>query len=102
MKLLFKNRRHKTLALALGASLAATIALGQEGPNLRTMQCAEAQSLIKSKGVALLHSGPNIFNRYVKDAAFCAEDMYLRPAWARTQNSKACFIGYTCSDNTND
>ena len=42
--------------------------------------------MVNSKGFAVLNSGPNIFNRYVKDAAFCAEDMYLQPAWARTQD----------------
>ena len=90
-----------TLVLALGTSLSATMALAQEGPNARTMQCAAAQTLVKSNGSAILNSGPNIFNRYVRDAAFCAEDMYLAPAWVRTQDSKACFVGYTCVDLQN-
>ena len=96
------SRCAMTLTLALGTSLLATMALAQEGPNLRTMQCAEAKSLVQSKGSAILNSGPNIFNRYVKDSAFCAEDMYLTPAWVRTQNSRSCFVGYTCSDNRDD
>jgi hypothetical protein len=94
-------RRTLTLILALGSSLPATMGVAQEGPNLRTMPCAAAQTLVKSNGSAILNSGPNIFNRYVKDAAFCAEDMYLQPAWVRTQDSKACFVGYTCVDLQN-
>jgi hypothetical protein len=89
------------LVLALGTLSPATMALAQEGPNARTMPCAAAQALVKSNGSAILNSGPSIFNRYVKDAAFCAEDMYIQPAWVRTQDSKACFVGYTCVDLQN-
>ena len=92
----------KPIVTAIGlalTSLLATTSFAQEGPNLRTMQCAQAKALVNSKGFAVLNSGPNIFNRYVKDAAFCAEDMYLQPAWARTQDSRSCFVGYTCVDD---
>jgi ABC-type sugar transport system substrate-binding protein len=92
------SRFAMTLTLVLGTSLLATMASAQEGQNLRTMQCAAAKALVNSKGAAILNSGPDVFNRYVKDAAFCLEDMYLQGAWVRTQDSKSCFVGYTCVD----
>lgn len=89
------------LSLFLGAFLAAP-ALAQEGPNARAMTCAQTKAIIQSKGAALINSGPDVFNRYVKDAAYCLEDQYLQPAWVRTLDNKACFIGYYCSDNRYD
>ena len=102
MKLFSFHRISNVVTLAFAASLVASAAIAQDGPNLRNMQCSEAQSMVKTKGAVVLSSGTYTYNRYVKDAAFCGEDMYLRPAWAKTQNSKSCFVGYTCSDNTND
>jgi len=102
MKLFSFNNISNVITLAFAGSLIGSVAMAQEGPNLRTMQCSEAQSMVKTKGAVVLSSGAYTYNRYVKDAAFCGEDMYLRPAWARTQNTKSCFVGYTCSDNTND
>jgi hypothetical protein len=92
----------KIAGLTLGASLIATLAIAQEGPNLRTMQCSEAKAEVNTKGAVILNSGPNIFNRYVKDRAYCPEDMYLRGAFVRTENSRSCFIGYTCNDKDGD
>lgn len=92
----------RAAVVAVVAASVGSSAQAQEGQNLRKMPCSEAQALVKTKGAAVLHSGPNIFNRYVKDAAFCAEDMVLKPAWAKTQNVQACFVGYICTDNNNE
>ncbi len=89
------------LSILLATTFFGTMALAQEGPNVRTMTCAAAKALVNSKGAAILNSGPNVFNRYVKDAAFCLEDMYLQGAWVRTQDNPSCFIGYTCTDQRN-
>jgi hypothetical protein len=101
MKQIAMRRCAGTLSLFLGSLLAAT-ALAQEGPNARAMTCAQTKAIIQSKGASLINSGPDVYNRYVKDAAYCLEDQYLAPAWVRTLDSKACFIGYYCTDNRDD
>jgi hypothetical protein len=103
MQMPIATRRHCAGALSLFlASLPAATALAQEGPNARTMTCAQTKAIIQSKGASLINSGPDVYNRYVKDAAYCLEDQYLAPAWVRTLDSKACFIGYYCTDNRDD
>ena len=97
-----RSQRLAALPLALGACLLASAATAQEGPNARAMTCAQTKAIIQEKGAALINSGPNVFNRYVKDAAYCLQDQYLAPAWVRTLDSKACLIGYICSDNRDD
>jgi hypothetical protein len=94
------RRQTYLFLLTLGLALAAPAAIAQEGPNLRTMTCAAAKQTVKSQGSAILNSGPNVFNRYVRDAAYCMEDQWLQGAWVRTQDNPKCFIGYICADES--
>jgi hypothetical protein len=100
MKMIVTVSRY-TLPVLLVTTFVGTMALAQEGPNVRTMTCAQAKAIVQSSGTAILNSGHNAFNRYVEDAAFCLEDMYLPGAWIRTQDNPSSFIGYTCADQRN-
>ncbi|QTL01680.1 hypothetical protein J5J86_12715 [Aquabacter sp. L1I39] len=77
-------------------------AAAQGMPQTLDMTCSEAQALVNRTGAAVLATGPNVFNRYVKDLAFCPEAMVTKPAWLQTKDMQQCPIGYTCWDPTTD
>jgi len=44
--------------------------------------------LVFGEGAVLLRTGPTTYNRYVRDASFCALQETTRPAWVRTADDK--------------
>jgi hypothetical protein len=68
-------------------------------PSTVQMNCAEAASLVSSKGAVVLSTGTYTYDRFVAHEGFCllAED--AAPAWVPTQDDAQCFIGYTCDQS---
>ncbi len=74
----------------------ATGAMSQQGPATSEMTCAEAMGLVASRGAVVLRTGPAAYDRYVRDASFCAVQEMARPAWVRTADAGQCPIGRVC------
>lgn len=94
-----KATRSLLLLVALGAPSAA---LAQDFPNTLNMSCTEAQAMVNSRGAVTLSTGPNVFNRYVKDEASCSGGQQTRPAWVQTRDQQQCPVGNTCVDPNNE
>jgi hypothetical protein len=62
-------------------------------PALPCRMIAETVSL---RGVALLSTGRDMFDRYVSDQSRCERDEQITPAWVRSADKAQCFVGYTC------
>lgn len=90
MKLL---KRMAALAL-LG--LCAGQAFAQNGPDTTRMPCAASAELVRRNGAVVLHSGPNIYDRYVSAQNFCAREELMKPAWLPAADTPQCFVGYYC------
>lgn len=99
---MFLVRTFAAVSLAAGALAFAGGAMAQGMPQTLDMTCKEAQAIINNSGAAVLATGPNVFNRYVKDLAFCPEAMVTKPAWLQTKDMQQCPIGYTCWDPSTD
>ncbi|TCT03316.1 hypothetical protein [Aquabacter spiritensis] len=91
--------RMAVLAAALGA--AAPAAWAQDFPNTLTMTCAEAKAMVNNSTGIVLSTGPNTFNRYVKDIAYCAGAQVTKEQWVPTRDVAQCAIGSTCVDPAN-
>jgi hypothetical protein len=74
----------------------ATGAIAQPGPTTLAMTCAQARGIVVSQGAAVLRTGPMTYDRYVRDASFCALQETARPAWVRTADATQCPIGGVC------
>ena len=86
----------KPILISLLMTSFATGAMSQQGPATPEMTCAQAMGLVASQGAVVLRTGPSVYDRYVRDASFCAVQEMARPAWARTADVGQCPIGRVC------
>ncbi len=65
-------------------------------PDVRTMSCGQAQSLVQSRGAVVLSTGQHTYDRFVATAQFCSSDQVLERTWVTTQGGARCSVGYIC------
>ena len=65
-------------------------------PDARTMSCAQAQSLVRSRGAVVLTTGQHTYDRFVATAQFCSSDQVLERTWITTNGGDRCDVGYIC------
>ena len=85
---------------ALAALGIATGAAAQPRPNTLQMSCRDAQALVVSHGAIVLGTGPNRYERYVRDQSFCPIGMRTESIWDQAADASACPIGYRCRDSS--
>ncbi len=73
-----------------------TGATAQSGATTLDITCAQASGLVAAKGAVVLRTGPNTYDRYVRDASFCAVQELVRPDWVRTADTARCYVGGVC------
>jgi hypothetical protein len=89
-------RVSRRVALPLLAALAASPAQAQARPDTLALSCREAAALVNRGGAVVLGTGPNIYDRYVREIRFCSGAEQLKAEWVKTRDNPQCFIGYTC------
>jgi hypothetical protein len=60
----------RLIALA-GAALMAATAAASARPDARAMSCGEVRSLIRNQGAAVITTGRNTYDRYVRNGGMC-------------------------------
>lgn len=86
------------IAVALAAAIP-VVASAQEGmPDTRKMTCADVRALVAKRGAVLLATGPNTFDRYVRDNSFCTYPDQVDPQWVPTLNGSCNVGGGRCWD----
>lgn len=83
-----------TLCVLAAAAFAAPAA--EARPDSLSMTCAETAALVTSQGAVVIGTGPNIFDRYVREVRFCSGAEQLKPEWIKTRDNPQCFVGYVC------
>lgn len=89
-------------AAAAVAALSASLpldAFAQARPATPRMSCAAAARLVQRAGAIVLTTGPNTYDRFVKDRRFCQTTEVTKPEWVRTADDPQCFIGYSCHES---
>ena len=84
------------MAVGIGWAAACVPATAQGRPDSLSMTCDQARALLRSRGAAVIGTGPHIYDRYVADRRFCAVTESTRPAWIATRDTRQCMVGYTC------
>ena len=82
---------------ALALLLTAPAAFAQGRPSTLNMTCAQAATLVASRGAVVLSTGPGLYDRYVAHQSLCPTGDFGRPAFARTRDNPQCNIGLYCT-----
>jgi hypothetical protein len=89
----------KKIAVFLLALTSASAVQAQQRPFTPSLSCGQAQQIVLSRGAAVLGTGANTYDRYVRDRSFCQVSEYLENAWVPTRDTPQCPVGYRCSTN---
>jgi hypothetical protein len=92
----------KSAALSLVICLSATAAVAQGRPNSLNMTCGQARQLVLSQGAVVIGTGPNIYDRFVRDGGFCQVGEYPSAAWLTTRDNPQCVVGFRCRSGPPD
>ena len=80
----------------LAALAAAAPAAAQNRPSTTAMTCAQAQSLVTARGALVLGTGGDTFDRFVRDAGFCASGQIAVPSFTPARDNPQCMAGWRC------
>jgi hypothetical protein len=94
---------YKTAALyALIAllGLSTSLSQAQTRPSSLKMSCAAATQLIQSEGAVVISTGPDLYDRYVRNQTFCGPSEEAVVRFIPTRDNPSCFAGYGCRQIT--
>ncbi len=80
-----------TALLAAGLAPAAA-----QRPSTVDMTCAQARNVVLRQGAAVLGTGGQTYDRFVRDRNFCEPTEIGRRAFVPARDTPACFVGFTC------
>lgn len=86
----------KRAAWTLAMIVAAGGAGAQQRPSTPDLSCAQARQIVSSQGAAVLGTGGNTYDRFVRDQSACQIDEYTDPALVPSRDVPQCFVGYIC------
>jgi len=87
---------------ALGIVLFATTATAQSRASTTAMTCGQAQGFLGARGAAVIGTGGQTYDRFVRDRSFCQPTEVTRVAFVPTRDTPQCPIGYRCIEPSRD
>lgn len=84
------------LLFTAASAVAPSGALAQPRPSTPDAPCLASQRLVATRGAVVLGTGPNTYDRFVRDRTFCLANEYTETAYAPAADTPQCFIGYRC------
>ncbi len=94
--------RPALVSLTLAASLMATAAVAQGRPSTTAMTCGQARGFVSSRGAAVIGTGGQTYDRFVRDRGFCEATEVTKTTFVPTRDNPSCFIGYRCIEPSQD
>ncbi|CAM5766670.1 hypothetical protein BMIN10S_01963 [Bosea minatitlanensis] len=86
----------KRIAVAFALILGAQGAIAQPRPSTPARSCAASRQDVLAHGAAVLGTGGQTYDRFVRDRSFCQFDEIIEPAWVPSRDTPTCFVGYRC------
>ncbi|OYU50051.1 MAG: hypothetical protein CFE31_00350 [Rhizobiales bacterium PAR1] len=93
--------RATVLALA-AASLFPTLADAQTRVPLASMTCSAATAFLEAQGVVIFSTGPETYERVVRDGGYCMRTEVARPFMGPSRDNPQCIVGALCSQIEGD
>jgi hypothetical protein len=90
------------IALVSLACAAATGVQAAKRPYSPALACKALQGLVAERGAVVISTGPNTYDRFVRDARNCQSGEVTKPAWIPSADRPECFVGYTCRQYMRD
>ena len=90
------------IAVAIGLAMLSTAASAQPRPSTTAMTCAQARGLIQTRGAAVIGTGGQTYDRFVRDRSFCQPTEVTRAAFVPARDTPSCFVGYRCIEPSRD
>ncbi|GAB6842741.1 putative DNA-binding transcriptional regulator AlpA [Methylorubrum rhodinum] len=86
------------MRLALATALLAAGLTQAVAQRLSTVDltCAQARNVVLRQGAAVLGTGGQTYDRFVRDRNFCEPTEIGRRAFVPARDTPACFVGFTC------
>ena len=85
------------LALAVTFLVLADAAMAQQLRSTTSFTCRDAAALVASSGSVVLSTSAHTYERFVAGNG-CGRVALEPPAYAATEDSAQCFIGYRCKE----
>jgi hypothetical protein len=82
------------------ALLITAAAQAQTRPSSLTMSCESAKRLIETQGAVVISTGPDLYDRYVRNQTFCSPGDEAVVRFIPTRDNPSCFAGYGCRQIT--
>jgi hypothetical protein len=92
----------RSITMALGIMLVATTAMAQSRPSTTGMTCGQARGFIGTRGAAVIGTGGQTYDRFVRDRSFCQPTEVTRVAFVPTRDTPQCPIGFRCIEPSRD
>ena len=86
----------RTVLFTAPIILLASATLAEARPNSLAMSCDSTRGLVQQAGAVVIGTGPNLFDRFVTDAGYCASNQKAEPAWLATADEPQCLVGRRC------
>ena len=88
--------------LVLASCPIAHAASAQTRPSTTAMTCGQARTFVASRGAAVIGTGGQTYDRFVRDRGFCETTEVTRTTFVPTRDNPSCFIGYRCIEPSQD
>ena len=93
----------KNHSMKISAAFAATMILASTlsssaRPDTRYISCQAATGLVNSYGAIILGTSAHVYDKYVKNHAYCNRGQRLERAYVPTADSRRCNVGYKCKE----
>ena len=82
--------------LAISAVASGVPASAAEHVNSLELTGAQVKHIVEEQGSVILDTGPDLYDRYVANASYCAMGELAQRAYVPTADSSSNFVGYTC------
>jgi hypothetical protein len=66
------------------------------------MNCGQARGFLAARGAAVIGTGGQTYDRFVRDRSFCQPTETTQAAFVPTRDTPECFIGYRCREPSHD
>ena len=87
-------------AIVFTLVLGANAALAQSRQSTVSLSCGQAQGIVQRQGAAVLGTGGDTFDRFVRDQSFCPKGQILKATFVPTRDAPQCLVGWRCVDNS--
>lgn len=75
-----------------------SVLLAQGRPDTRYLTCATVKSIIQTNGAVVMNTSNYVYEKYVKNHAYCNVNESTKNAYVPTADYRRCKIGFICYD----